>query len=117
LHDLLYVLDVELERNGDAQFQEDGLNPKFSSTRSKKSVSRSHVKKVRSSSTAEKEEEKEEELPEIPFSRILALNKPEWCYMAGGKRVLGTCQIYFTFSMAITSFMCIAKTSFMFTMT
>jgi len=89
----LVVLDVGLGAKGDAQRQEDELNPKISSIRSRKSVSKNRAKKVKSSSSAEKEEEEKEELPEIPFSRILALNKPEWCYMAGGERVLNACQV------------------------
>jgi len=52
-----------------------------------KSVCNSDVNKIESSSSSETEEneEEEEDLPEIPFSRILALNKPEWYYMAGGE--------------------------------
>jgi len=75
----------------DSQVEEDSLMPKVSVGQSKKSVPNGDQKKLKSSNSAE--EEDEEKLAEIPFSRILALNKPEWCYMAGGKRVLSTCQI------------------------
>jgi len=67
----------------DSRFREDRTNLKFSSVQSIKSLFTGDKKKARNSSSAE-----EEQLPEIPFSRIIALNKPEWYYMTGGKRVL-----------------------------
>jgi len=77
----------------DSQMEEDNLIPKVSTGQSSKSVP--NGEKVKSSSSDEEEEK--EDLPEIPFSRILALNKPEWHYMLGRKGVLSTRQIWFKF--------------------
>jgi len=111
----VFVIDVTLDRSESAkhgivfhrstsslssltkkEFREDRTNQKFSSIRSRQSAPNGDEKKVKSSSSAEEEEE-EEELPEIPFSRILALNKPEWYYMAGGERVLRNRQLKLSF--------------------
>jgi len=107
-----FILGVELEGSGskksrkgrnhsgssasfltkkDSQFQEDRRNRKFSRSISRKSISSEDTKKAGSSSFAEEEEK--EDLPEVSFWRILALNKPEWCYIAGMNRVLRVCQI------------------------
>uniref|UniRef100_H2ZPW4 Bile salt export pump n=1 Tax=Ciona savignyi TaxID=51511 RepID=H2ZPW4_CIOSA len=37
------------------------------------------------------EEEEEEDIPDVSFGRIIAMNKPEWYYMAGGRNSKVNC--------------------------
>nr|CAB3219614.1 multidrug resistance protein 1-like [Phallusia mammillata] len=50
------------------------------STKSNEGVSKASL----AGKESEEEEEEEEDLPDIPFSRVFAMNKPEWHYMLAG---------------------------------
>ncbi|XP_075422827.1 ATP-dependent translocase ABCB1-like isoform X2 [Ascaphus truei] len=66
---------------------------------SSKRRSRKSFKKSRSKESSEKMEEKQQELPDVTLSKILALNKPEWLYIVIGVIAAAVCGgIYPTFA-------------------
>ncbi|XP_069504348.1 ATP-dependent translocase ABCB1-like [Ambystoma mexicanum] len=67
--------------------------------RSSRRLSRKKSSTRRSIKKAKKEEEEAEPLPTVPFSRLLALNKPEWCFIILGVIASAICGgIYPTFA-------------------
>ncbi|XP_065439340.1 ATP-dependent translocase ABCB1-like isoform X2 [Chrysemys picta bellii] len=77
--------DLKMEDLTDLRFEESGIIEMGSiPKRSRRHKSRKTSSKKKSSVKKKTKEKEEENLPAVPYSRILALNKPEWLHIFFG---------------------------------